>query len=67
VVIFEFGLGAADYYNAQPLQLFSFLSEKCGLRVSTLKGYLSGFPSLTRDELKDLYDRGKEYYFVAHP
>ncbi|MEI7980134.1 MAG: FkbM family methyltransferase [Bacteroidota bacterium] len=66
VVIFEFGLGAADFYGSTPDLLFRFLSEDCGLKLSTLKGFLYHRPPLTKETFSALFEKGKEYYFVAH-
>jgi FkbM family methyltransferase len=67
VVIFEFGLGAADFYGSTPELLYQFITNDCGMRISTLKGYLCNQPSLTKEKLSILFELGKEYYFVAHP
>jgi FkbM family methyltransferase len=67
VVIFEFGLGAADFYHALPRELHAFLSKECGLNISTLRGFLEHTPALTENEFLALYEQGAEYYFVAHP
>lgn len=66
VVIFEHGLGASDYYNSTPEKVFELLTG-CGLQVSTLKGWLNGRASLTREQFQELYRKNAEYYFVAHP
>ena len=66
VVIFEHGLGASDYYNSTPAKVFSLLSE-CGLKVSTLKGWLNGTQALSIQDFESLYRKNAEYYFVAHP
>lgn len=67
VVIFEFGLGAADFYESTPEDLYRFLAGECGMKISTLKGYLCRRPPLTSDRFSMLYQQGTEYYFVAHP
>jgi len=67
VVIFEFGLGAADFYESTPRELFDFLCRDCGLKISTLRGFLRQDPPLSDSQLCDLYEKGTEYYFVAHP
>jgi len=65
VIIFEFGVGAADYYGSKPEHVFEFLNSVCGMNISTLKGYLQKEKSLTGNEFIDLYGSQKEYYFVA--
>lgn len=67
VVIFEFGLGAADFYGSTPDLLYRFISADCGMKISTLRGFLYNRPSLTIEKFKTLFEKGKEYYFVAHP
>jgi len=66
VVVFEFGLGAADFYQSTPDQLHHFITVECGMKISTLKGFLEGRPSLTREIFRDFFEQGREYYFVAH-
>ena len=65
-VIFEFGLGAADYYGTRPESLFTLITGECDMKVSTLKDFLNGMSPLTSGEFCTLYQTGKEYYFIAH-
>jgi FkbM family methyltransferase len=65
-IIFEFGLGAADYYETKPETLFSLITEECEMKVSTLHDFLKGIQSLTMNQFCKLFHSGKEYYFVAH-
>lgn len=65
-VIFEFGLGAADYYDSSPGELYNFLAG-CGLKISTLHNFLKNNSALSEEEFKALYSTGQEYYFIAHP
>lgn len=67
VVIFEFGLGAADFYGSKPDQLFSFFTETCQLKVNTLKGFLFNSQALSATEFTELYQNRKEYYFISYP
>lgn len=67
VIVFEFGLGAADYYNAKPQEVYSLLCEECGLKISTLCAFLKKQPSLTRQAFVSHFESGREYYFIAHP
>ena len=66
VIIFEFGIGAADYYGVKPEQVYDFISSQCGLFISTLKGFLYKNKKLNREEFIRLYTDSREYYFVAH-
>jgi FkbM family methyltransferase len=66
VIIFEFGLGAADFYGSKPADFFSFLSGQCGLCISTLKGYLKGDNCLDLQKFSDHFFKQTEYYFIAY-
>ena len=67
VIIFEFGLGAADFYGSDPKQLYTFLTSECSMKISTLKGYIDHAPALTETQFCHAYEKGSEYYFVGHP
>jgi len=67
VVIFEFGLGAADFYQSKPSDLHHFLNLSCDLHISTLKGYLDHQQPLSQEQFCSMFESGSEYYFVAHP
>ncbi len=66
VIVFEFGLGAADFYGSKPAACFSFLSETCGLCISTLKGFLDGEDCLNLQQFSDHFEKKTEYYFIAY-
>lgn len=65
-LIFEFGMGASDYYGTKPVDLYNFLAGT-GLNIFTLKSFIKQKPSLTAKEFETLYKTNKEYYFVACP
>jgi FkbM family methyltransferase len=67
IIVFEFGLGAADFYNSKPNDLYDFLTRECGMHVSTLKGYLDHNQALTEVQFCKMFENGTEYYFVGHP
>lgn len=67
IVIFEFGIGAADYYGADADQLFNYLTGDCGLKINTLKGFLKKRPSLNALKFREFFTTGREYYFIAYP
>lgn len=66
VIVFEHGLGAADYYNTIPEHLFDFLATQCGLRLFLMSDWLqsSGRDSLYRKDFCDHFYSGT-YYFMA--
>jgi FkbM family methyltransferase len=67
VIIFEFGLGAADFYNSLPGDVYTFLTDACGMKISTLKGFLGHESELSENQFCEMFEKGIEYYFVAHP
>ena len=66
VVIFEFGLGASEFYGTKPDELFDFI-ESCGLKISLLKTWLKDGNPLEKGEFSNIYQKNEEYYFIAHP
>ena len=67
LIIFEFGMGAADYYDTKPEQVFKLLNQICGMNLSTLKGFLKRNDPLSEKEFAFLFNNKSEYYFVAYP
>jgi FkbM family methyltransferase len=66
IVVFEFGLGASDYYGTKPEDIYNLLVRDYGLKISNLKDFINNKKPLTLDEFSDTYFNAKEYYFVAH-
>jgi FkbM family methyltransferase len=66
VILFEFGKGGSDAYEITPSKMFTLL-RGVALRVSLLSAYLKGQPPLTISQFIQEYEKGKEYFFVAHP
>jgi len=65
-IIFEFGLGASEFYGTKPNDLFQFLNSDIGLKISTLKAFISKCPSMNMEEFEQVFNTNKEYYFIAH-
>lgn len=63
-LIFEFGLGAADYYQVDADHMFSYLDE-CGYDIFTLRDWLKKKRPLGKDLFKELFHTNKEYYYIA--
>jgi FkbM family methyltransferase len=66
LIIFEHGLGAADYYGARPESVFDLLNTQCELAIFVMKSWLQGGKPLTRVEFVRQFDTGENYYFMAH-
>jgi FkbM family methyltransferase len=67
VIIFEFGLGASDFYNVTPEAFYEYLAEDCSYNIYQLESFLNNRPSLNKDRFVEVYRRRKDYYFVASP
>lgn len=67
VIVFEHGLGAADYYGTSPEEVFDLLVIDCGLRCFTMKHWLEtgGGDFLDRLTFCDEFRSGRNYYFMA--
>ncbi len=66
LVIFEFGLGASDFYNTTPKDIYTLLVEEAGLKIYTLSDWLSEKNALDYDAFSQLFSSNKEYYFLAN-
>ena len=67
VIVFEFGLGASDYYGSGPDDLYHLLVEDCCLKISLLKSFLDDDLPLSQEQFRHHYHQKDEFYFVAHP
>jgi FkbM family methyltransferase len=67
VVVFECGVGGADYFESTPREIFDFLTQEAELKVSLLGAWLAGQPPLSRESFSKQFEKGLNFYFVAHP
>ena len=67
VIVFECGLGGADYFNTKPQDVFDFMGSEVGLKISLLGDWLAGKQPLSRDAFVDQFENRLNFYFVAHP
>jgi FkbM family methyltransferase len=65
-IVFEFGIGAADWYGIQPEDMYRLLSGH-GLGVSLISDWLSGKAPLGEREFAAEFHDCRNYYFLAHP
>lgn len=65
VLIFEFGLGASDYYAVTPEMMFDFIVNDLNQQIFLLSSFLNKKQPLLRQEFIDYYYTKKEYYFVS--
>ena len=67
IIIFEHGLGAADFYGTRPEEVYDVVCTDCGMSVSLLDDWLSNRRALSKEEFNDQFYKGLNYYFIAHP
>lgn len=67
VIVFEHGLGAADYYGTSPEDIYDFLAVQCGLSLFVMADWLetNGSASLSREAFCSECSTGNNYYFMA--
>ena len=67
VIVFEHGLGAADYYGTTPESIYDLLAGQCNLRLFLMSDWLesNGRNSLSRKAFCEQFYNGNHYYFMA--
>jgi FkbM family methyltransferase len=65
-IIFEFGLGASDYYDVNPHDLFNFF-EEFNYSIYTLDEFIKGRKKLSMETFIKIYNNNTDYYFLAKP
>jgi FkbM family methyltransferase len=65
LILFEFGVGASEFYGYKPEEIFQFLTKQIGLSIFTLNDFINHKDPLTLRTLEYLYQENKEYYFIA--
>lgn len=66
IIVFEFGLGASEFYGTKPLDIYQYLTSEIGLKISTLKSFIHKGASMDLPEFEQVFNSNKEYYFIAH-
>ena len=61
-IVFEHGLGAAEYYDSRPESVFDLLCRRAGLRIFDLDGQ----GAYTLAEFVTTFNSGQRWNFVAH-
>lgn len=67
IVVFEFGMGAADHYGTKPDDIYALLHDRCQLEISLMEYWLVGKKPLTRQEFNTQFDKVLNFYFIAYP
>lgn len=66
VVVFEFGLGASDYYQSSEKELFAFF-RALDYTLFTFDGFFAKKKPLDLQAFENHYQQNTEYYFLAIP
>jgi len=66
-IIFEFGLGASEYYDATPEKMYDLLADDMRLKITLLKYWLKGKKPLSKESFCNQYYKQKNHYFLACP
>ena len=64
VIVFEYGLGASEFYDAMPKEMWSFFDE-VKYSIYTLKNFIESPSPISLIEFEEIFNTNKEYYFVA--
>ena len=65
-VLFEFGLGSAEYYEASPEAMFGLMQEN-RMAIFALKDWFGHHRPLDSQEFTHHFNHNSEYYFLAVP
>ncbi|HRN57757.1 MAG TPA: FkbM family methyltransferase [Agriterribacter sp.] len=65
VVLFEFGKGGSELYNATPELMFDFFDE-LGYTITLLEYFLKNREGFNRTEFLGQYEKGYNYFFMAY-
>lgn len=67
VIIFEHGIGAADFYQTTPEMVFDLINLEFNLKCFTMEQWLNsnGTINLSRASFCDEFRSGRNYYFMA--
>lgn len=66
LIVFECGLGAANFYGVKPNDVFNYFNQ-IGYRLHTLKNWLAEGDGLSSPQFDEMFNKNTEYYFVASP
>jgi FkbM family methyltransferase len=67
VIIFEFGLGAADFYGVTPEMMWGLLVGELGLPLTTQARWLRGAAPLGLADFVAAFRLCRDFYFLAAP
>lgn len=67
-IVFEHGIGGADFFGTQPEDVYDLLVEQCGLSLFLMSNWLADSKAvgLSREGFREQFLTHKNYYFMAH-
>ncbi len=66
VIVFEHGIGAADYYGTTPMDVYDILVQCCNQKVDLMENWLAGVRTgMSRERFCDNFYSRKNYYFMC--
>lgn len=63
-ILFEFGLGASDFYKTKPEDLYTLFSSH-NYSIYILQDFVNGAKPMSISQFKEVYESNDEYYFFA--
>jgi FkbM family methyltransferase len=66
VIVFEHGPGAIEQYGASSEDLYDFVVNQAGCKLSTMERWLSGLEPYSRKTFLDDACNDREFYFIAY-
>ena len=67
LILFECGKLGGDLYGYNSTQVFEFFQDELGYQIFCLPDWLHKKRALSSEAFEELYETGKEYYFLASP
>lgn len=67
VIVFEAGPNSTGQYGVTPDQIYDFLVTELGYELTTMQRWLARQAPYTRDEYRQNWEQGPDYYFLAAP
>lgn len=64
-LLFEFGLGASDFYETNPSEFYDFLTT-FGYSIYALQAYLEKKDAFSKEAFVSCHENKEEYYFIAN-
>ncbi len=64
-ILFESGIGASDFYGTDANSLYEFIADEIGLKIFTLKSFVSNRKSISKHQFEHYFNLNEEFCFIA--